>query len=130
MKLKRGRKKVKKHQTTDKEYNIFVTECKRLIEKFKLLDWLIYYELKPLTDAVAMVEYQSISRAATIKLNTKIDISVERLKEIALHEVCHLLFADTDHLACLRYVTESEITKAKEVTVHKIIAALKSVGEI
>ncbi len=121
---------MKKHKTTDKEFQVFVDECKRLIDKFKLLDWIIYYELKHLDSAIAMVEYQSINRAATIKLNTKIDIDIEKLKEIALHEVCHLLIADTNHLACCRYVTQDEIIKAKEVTTHKIVAALKSIGDV
>lgn len=120
---------MKSHKTTDEEFQIFVDECKRLIDKLNLDDWTFYYQHKKLDGANAQAITNIVSRSATLKLSTNYDCGtndvIQDIKESARHEVCHIFLADISDLIGSRWVTQDEYQQASERITRKLENVIK-----
>lgn len=117
-------------KTSNKEFEIFVNECEYFVELFGITDWKIYYSHEMWsTDSYANCDLNKKARVATINLSTEWndDIKTKKemhdiLKEIALHEVCHILLSDMCHLAMSKKINSMEDIDSIE---HIIIRRLE-----
>ena len=83
-------------QTADDRFRIFTFDVENWVHKFGLKDW--YVDIKhdrEGTDYEALVEYDKETRHATFTFYSAGQSSSYSIERLALHEVLHLLFADT-----------------------------------
>jgi hypothetical protein len=117
-----------KHETTKKEFELFVTECKKWIDFFGLIDWKVKYEhcvLASSNYADLCVEGLE-QRFAVIRLNKKcspIDREFFDVKLHAFHEVMELLLYPLSYIGQCRYVLDP---CEFGVAVHSIIRTLEN----
>ena len=111
---------------TPEDFQVFKTEVKRLIKRFHIDGWNIYYEFGGTDNTCnASLTTDTTSRAASFKLAKKIYLYDDiEIKETALHEVCHLLLSDITNLAYCRFVSQDEVTKEDERTTEKLSSIL------
>ena len=104
------------HKTTKKNYKLFVHECQRLIRKWGLRDWKVYYERDDDENNRGRLWHDARNHVATIQLSKKWDIKPTRksIKFCARHEVTHLLFAVLSELGSSRCFNEDEFQREKE----------------
>ncbi len=120
---------MKSIKTTDKDLELFKSEVLRLVDLFHIDTWDIYIELKKMVGCQACCTTNITGRSATFSLNTEIYLYTdEKIKETALHEVCHLLLADVVDIGQHRYVTEDEAIKASETVACKLQSIFKELG--
>ena len=83
-------------QTADDRFRIFTFDVENWVNKLGLKDW--YVDIKHDrrgTDYEALVEYDKETRHATFTFYSAGQSSSYSIERLALHEVLHLLFADT-----------------------------------
>ena len=114
--------------TSEKDFNVFVKECKKWIKVFGLFDWEICFEHFDNEDASALAAcyYDVPGKSAYILLYQNFyenEISDSLLKKCAFHEVCELLlgklkcYCETD-----LKLTNNQIQEA----VHTVIRRLEN----
>lgn len=108
-------------KTTKKHFGIFKTECERLIKKAGLGGWSvkIFHRKCETENATAEIEYGMINRSVIIVFDTEWDenyriLTPEAVRVTAKHEIAHLIIARLAVSAEARFITESEVTEAKE----------------
>jgi len=109
-------------KTTKRVFQQFKKEVLRLLDKFRIDDWKVYFLFDYIgDDCNARCITDCVSRNVTFAYNTETDTEDEDdILQIALHEVCHLLTADIAGLAYSRFVTSDEVRKASEMVTRKI----------
>jgi hypothetical protein len=108
-------------KTTTAKYELFVAECRRLLKKFNIDTWQIYFELRKLDGSQAQIITDTVLRVATISLNTSTSLHTdEMIKGTALHEICHLLISEISDLATMRYVSSNDVVQACESVTRKL----------
>ncbi|HDL19928.1 MAG TPA: hypothetical protein ENH40_06715 [Nitrospirae bacterium] len=115
------------NKTTKEHFAIFRKECLKWIEVFGLKGWDVTIKHKKMEDCRAACTSHVVNRWAELKLNIdwnkEWEISKDRLKKDAFHEVMELFLAVISNLAEYRYTTASEI----EEEIHAIIRTLENV---
>jgi hypothetical protein len=112
---------LKPRPTTEADFELFKSEIARLVEKFGLCEWHVYYDLRPISPHNAQCETNVISRSCTMVLNTRIALYTdEEMKDTAAHEVSHLILADVVDLGGYRWVSKDEFFAASERVARKI----------
>ncbi len=110
--------------TTKTDFNFFQKECRQLINTWGLTDWNIYFSHQLLGDCLGSIVTNARTRMATIFLASDWEdhVTTEKtIKEVAKHEVLHLLFADLRTCAFDRHATEGDIYKAEEAVVSRLM---------
>lgn len=120
-------------KTNKKDFEIFTSECEYFVELLGLTDWKIYYTHELWSnDSYANCDLNIPARVATINLSTDWNEGKKTkeelnyiLKEIALHEVCHILLSDLCQLALSKYIKSSdEIDSIEHVIIRRLERAL------
>lgn len=104
-------------------FQIFKNECKLWLDKFEINMIIDFIETTDIPSDARVSINKDITRA-TIKYNPVKNHTSERVKELAKHEVIHLLVAELSGLSSNRYISESELLRAKEGLVCKLAKLL------
>ena len=119
-----------KKKITENDFNFFVSECKKWQKKLELGNWDIDYFLEKLDSAEGTIDRNYFSCRASITLATEIkltngDSAKKVIKEIAKHEMIHLLLSNFSAVGSSRFSTEDEFKKAEEELVVKLCKIIK-----
>ena len=101
-----------KTRCTSKDYVDFISYCREYIHRFHLGQWEIKYKFdqSKKSERLANCEFGINSLHATITLHAdwtpENDVTEQSLREVALHEVMHLLFSD---LTCTQILDKGEV---------------------
>lgn len=117
-------------KTTKHHLKVFRDECERLIERWGLTNWRRGYFIDDDVDAHAEVSIKLQDRVVTFFMPTKWkdeyqEPTDEFLKEVALHEVIHVMVGRLDEIAQYRYTSRNEIYEANEELARMIENAVK-----
>ena len=113
-------------KTTDKDFKLFKTECQKWIDKFELNEWKVYYKHQSLKKSVfAEINSNLHGRVTIITLEKDwpmegIESIEDSIKEVAKHEVIHLLLVQLCSNAQTRYVNKDQVDEAEEALVRKL----------
>ena len=111
-------------KTTAKHFGIFRSECLKWIGIFGLTDWHIEVKHKAhRVDALASIWSDTVNRLAYLYLEPDWgtdDITEERLRLSAFHEVCEVLVTPLNICARSRFINESEIDEATHIIVRTL----------
>ncbi len=115
-------------KTTKKEFEEYKKWCLYYMDKFKLDDWDIYFELGNTEESIAHTNIKVYGRSVTFGLSDDIGELGRQttFKESARHEVCHVLISELDALIAT-HVSEDEQTLANEKLTVKLARLLKVV---
>lgn len=104
----------------------FEKSCRAWQVKLGLTDWSITYRVDHMPSAWARVEYDVDSRTALITSNGYMKGLGERAPErIALHEMLHLLFADTIDTAGRRGGDHVDTGRAEHAVIERLLNAIE-----
>lgn len=121
-------------KTSKKDYQLFKDECTRLIKEWGLNGWNHAFEWINLKEANAKATLDGDSYNITFAIGKEIDfdkfdfngIKKENfIKNLAKHEMIHLLLARLTHCAEARFCTDSEMNEAEEELVRKLMCIIK-----
>jgi len=117
-------------KTTKKQFELFKSECERLIKKWGLSGWRIEYSHdKDAKNERASIGVNLGGRAVTFYFPVNWDDEQKPIDiiiiESARHEVCHLLSARLRNLAVQRFTSEEEIYESNEELARLIDNAIK-----
>lgn len=117
----------KMDKTTKKDFNCFKKWVYYYVNAFGLKGYEIHVKHKPLNDLYATTSWDIVARYAVFYLNTVWYKNMEKktvqaLKELAFHEVCHILLGRINVLADMRHIGEREV----EEEMHSIIRRLET----
>lgn len=115
-------------KTTLKQFETFKKECEYYQHKWKLDDWKISYAVEDLrgrgectrTLDGCMVTI-SFCKYYTDQINLLND---DEIKEIAKHEMLHVLLGRLGSLAYTRFTNADEIQEAEHALLHKLMKLL------
>lgn len=112
----------------DSYFKLFQKECLKRIKLLNLNDWEVNFTHTDLNDrdeeALAITSWNVSQRSVTFLLGTDFynqGISESIIKDVAKHEVLHLLLAKITSLARNRYVLDREIDEE----IHVLVARLE-----
>jgi hypothetical protein len=116
-------------KTTKEDFDVFKTECHRLMDAWELNNYDVRFEHKDLHNANADIYCNSAHNNAVICLSTTLDYDKfemditkeEFIKKYAKHETIHLLLSRLTFCGEARWCTDSEFTAAEEELVRKLI---------
>jgi len=110
------------------DYKIFQKEFKKWQIKFGLTGWAVYFDHKQLNGECANISYDLENMTAVVTLNskpTKDERKDDPVKSLAKHEAIHLMLAEFKCIAGSRFVARSELIKADEEIVNKLMELIK-----
>lgn len=112
-------------KTTAAHFKVFCDESDRWIRELGLFDWSVAYRHENLKDKYSAIQYQFSARKARISLSTTFDepVTVEKLKDSALHEVLHLVLADLVAYAEAA-ASKLRIEEAEHAALYRILRVL------
>lgn len=116
-------------KTTEKDFQIFIAECKKWIEILGLKGWKIYYTHETYENTLAWCSVGSLKdRCAKLGLsknwgNFDKEINEDDIRKVAFHEVFELKLTRLRKLAKDRFITEYEIDEE----LHDIIRTIENV---
>ena len=112
--------------TTKKQFNLFISECKKWIKIFELNGWDIVYfheELEP-AKHIAQCRVDLEGRTINISLNSispdNFIYTNKDIKKYAKHECIHALLGRFSVNAQSRYVSRSELYETEEELICKL----------
>ena len=113
------------YRITDRQFKIYINECKRWVNFFGLLDWECFYECEPDHGTRASLNADPEAGICTFCLNSEWDGRPTKylLQKTAFHEVMELFLMRMRHLTYLRFSTALEI----DIENHRIIRTLENV---
>jgi hypothetical protein len=115
------------------EFQTFQDYFKKYQEKFGLSGYSVYFEYKPVDDVFACVNANTISRTATVTLNSKLPTKDRPHKDIhrtAKHEALHLLLDHFKDLAYSRFVGRDSINETEEELVIKLSKLIPDIEKV
>lgn len=114
-------------KTTKAHFKVFKEECQKWIVKWGLIGWCIdfYHEdwSESYSKGKAWCKWQLKGRVASLCLNPDWGngtFSVKLLRQVAFHEVGHLLLARLHTIAGDRYIDEVEIDEEAHSLIRKL----------
>ena len=102
-------------------FQIFKDECLRLQKKFGLIDYNLYFEHKTFDERYAEIKIDETGCVAMVKLDKK---TKSNIKEIALHEMVHLITNRLRWIGQCRYINDCELQDEWERLTVKLTALL------
>ncbi len=107
-------------KTTKKHYRVFRKECRRLVKKWGLSDWKVYFEHSSIPGNRANCTWDINGYVCTIVLGVEWNTAptLRGIKASAIHEVLHLVTARLGSLARCRYISKEEIEIEEERLAH------------
>lgn len=123
-----------KPKVTQEHFELFVSECKRWQKKLELDDWSIVFRFRNLGNLYASVIPDIDGCTANISLckvwsDTR-ELNNDEIKELAKHEMLHLMLAMVTKLGRRRFVTEDEFDRENEKVVVKIVAIIPDLEDL
>jgi len=118
-------------KTTKKQFDLFKSECKQWINKFQLNSWEVnfHHEDPNFERADCSLGADCTFRRVDVKFSVNnFDEEVfnnQYIKDVAKHEMIHLLIEETKDRAYNRFLKEDDIVKANEELVRKIENIIK-----
>ena len=115
-------------KTTKEHYELFKAECIKWNDAFGLKDWDVCFSHDD-RGTLATCYSNAMTMRCELNLSTEWvgyeegDITDEEIKRVALHEVCHQLFAELTDMVLKRIATEEAQLKEE----HRIIRRLGKV---
>ena len=104
----------------------FEKSCRDWQVKLGLTDWSLTYKVDRCHGAWARVEYDVDARQALITAHADMKGEGERAPErIALHEMLHLLFADTIAVAGQRGADHVDTGRAEHIVIERLLNAIE-----
>jgi len=115
-------------KTTKRQFEIFKKECDKWVGRFGLTGWEIVYKHEHITGdecSLGQNAWHCDGRWSVITLEKdwESELNDEKVKRVAFHEACELLFARTRKLACSRNMDEDELDEE----MHNVIRILENV---
>lgn len=111
-------------KTTKKDFELFVSECKKWIERFGLKGWAVYYDHADTKNDFAnvLVSDGLDDRVVTLTFNTNWQdypdrTKEEQIKKTAFHEIREIFYWRIRFIAGARYVQPEEIREE----IHNLI---------
>ena len=110
-------------KTTENNFGLFKNTVLKLMDKYQLNDYNVYFEWKELEGSDARSSLQDDGNV-TFALSTEIENfhykAEDYIKSLAKHEVIHCLIGRYTVLAEARYISEDEIKMESEHLVRKL----------
>ena len=117
---------MKLHKTTDEQYRYFRDCVREYLEEFRIDDWAVQFEFGESSGSNATCTINIDARIVTFLLATRIRYTENsEIKDLALHEVCHLLLSDVTVLIGRRFITDNQIEQACESVARKVQSLLR-----
>uniref|UniRef100_A0A6M3LNY7 Uncharacterized protein n=1 Tax=viral metagenome TaxID=1070528 RepID=A0A6M3LNY7_9ZZZZ len=115
-------------KTTQKQFELFKSECQKWIDRFEISHWDIVYEHKAEKGNYANTLRNIESLNAVIGLGEELDIDGldlgisidDYIKVLAKHEVLHILCGKVSEYGTSREFTFTDIRRAEEELVRKL----------
>lgn len=123
--------KQRRTKTTDKDFKLFITECKKWISYLELNRWdIIYFHKSSKGQNQWCQAGNQIYKDshAEIFFDTEWDmedITVENIKNAAKHEVLHILLGEIANQAYKRFASEDALSLAEEEVIRILCKKLK-----
>lgn len=121
------------NKTTKKQFEKFKEFCEHYADVFQLREYKFYYSHIPLNGIYAGSHTKREGKVAHIKFNLYLDDVGKRnfddekeLKNLARHEMLHVLVGVVGELSHERYVTETQVIEAEETLIRKLDFILES----
>jgi len=113
-------------KTTAKQFAEFKEECRRLQKLWGMSDWdvRIRHEYPRDKEALASCSVWSKKRTATIRMSLKTEKFAPTIKELARHEMIHVLIGRVCDMATDRWGDGNAMEEAEEALVQKLIRLL------
>lgn len=120
-------------QSNKKDFVTFKKECLRLQKEWQLNSWTIRFEYKDLGTSEARMQADFNNHNSSIALSTKIQYGEfqevktrqEYVKDLAKHEMLHLLLRPVTFIGEARWATDSEFVAQEEGLVRKLMDIIK-----
>lgn len=117
---------------TIKDFNIFKSECNKLLKEYGLNNYTVVYQFGGIEDRAASSLTDSSAYNATLALGDKYEDRVDRqmtnvefIKQLAKHEVLHVLLGRFSMYACSNDYTLQDKEDAEEELVARLINIIK-----
>ena len=114
--------------TTPKDFDLFKKECKKIIDLLGLHEWdYIFYhaDIQSDSDCTSFRDGKSI----ILRLGKQIDkydkTKIQMIKELAMHEVFHVLIEPLYHHAKNRDFNESSYRQSEHAVIHRLQKVFK-----
>jgi hypothetical protein len=108
-------------KTTKKHFEIFKKHCLVLQAKWGLSSWELYFYHTDLDGCYARMTSDQEGRLVRIEFNTswpEETISIDGIKNVAKHEMIHLVLARLYTIGLDRFASSSELDEANEEAVR------------
>ena len=114
---------------TNKDFELFKSECQKWIKKFELSDWNIKFLMEPMDNTYGMCKANYGASNVIIKIASNFPSGYnlskrEKIKETALHECLELLLMPVEVLAGDRGWDEVEFTHQTHRIINKLMNIL------
>lgn len=119
-------------KTTPEHFSLFKKECRHWIDRFGLRDWNVTFRQMDIensdpdsvTGAECVADLKGRVAALVLQADWRdVEVTNRLVREMAFHEVCHLLLWCLMQLALRRSVSEEDI----QAEVHAVIRRLENV---
>lgn len=115
-------------KTTPKHFALFKKECQYWIDKFGLKEWDIAFQQMNLesndpdsvTGAQCVADLKNRVSAIVLQADWDIKVTNRMVKQMAFHEVCHLLLWRLVWLAQQRSISEGEATAEAHTIIRRL----------
>ena len=113
-------------KTTKKDFEVFKRECEYWVKKLQLDDMEIHYWHENPTNerADASTSIDTVGRRADIRFSVDNfdpnEFSLKYIKDVARHEMLHILLDGLNDVAHSRFILRDQITQATEVIIRKL----------
>ena len=112
-------------KTTTAHFKLFCDEATYWLRELGVTDWHVVFKHQLCKGEYSNVHYQFTSRKARISLSTSFDqeVTTEKLKESALHEVLHLVFAELTSFAEAA-AARHRVIESEHAALHRVLFPL------
>jgi hypothetical protein len=118
-------------KTTKADFRVFVAECERLRKLWKLDGYVLRYRHVQLDDGdQALCSGNYVQRGATLSLSTdwtvghELEKTGEAIREMARHEMAHVLIGQLGILATVRFGNSQEMQACEHELVVRLMELL------
>jgi len=100
-------------KVTKAKFEEFKVECQKWLDRFGLLDYVVFYKQAKLDDRDATVSINYQGKVCDITCSTEIEDETD-IRGVAIHEVVHILLGEMSGLGCSRFCSLRELDRAEE----------------
>jgi len=110
--------------TKQQGFKLFKKECLKWAKRWGLEDWRYDFLLSDTAGDDATVSPNLVDHIITFRFNRNGRFSVSLIKEVAKHEMAHVLLGELRALGMSRFITPDEFNAAEHRVVIKLEALL------